>query len=245
MAPIGKDSPAAKGKGLWRRRGVRFVAIALTALLIVVVLPFAVVLYPTLKAYPETGLPAATSQLEQNRQDIAHLRRLIEVDRSFTPASKAAFTHALDLLEQRAGDLDHPGLAMAAAKAVALADNGHTNVVGLVGGYGFGAVPIRLGWFADGLFVIAAASDQSRLLGGKILEVNGRTTDALVEALRPHVEVPPISPGNLCPTSRSRPNCFLPLISQIAQKVVPTVFASWMGVWKMSRLSRTLACTNL
>ncbi|MBK5565430.1 hypothetical protein [Ensifer sp. SSB1] len=190
MAPSGKDSPAAKSKDLWRRRGFRFVAIALTALLILVVLPFAVILYPTLKPYPETELPAATSQLERNRQDIAHLRRLIEVDRSFTPASKAAFTHALDSLEQRAGDLDRPGLAMAAAKAVALADNGHTNVVGLVGGYSFGAVPIRLGWFADGLFVIAAASDQSRLLGGKILAVNGRTTDALVEALRPHVGGP-------------------------------------------------------
>ncbi|WP_152012027.1 MULTISPECIES: hypothetical protein [unclassified Bosea (in: a-proteobacteria)] len=73
---------------------------------------------------------------------------------------------------------------------MALADNGHTNVLGLVGGHGFNAVPIRLGWFADGLFVIATDEERRHLLGGQVLGVNGRATAALVEALRPYVGGP-------------------------------------------------------
>ncbi len=183
---IGKDGPAPRGKRFWRRRGVRIASTALAALLLLVVAPLAVILYPTLKTYPRSDFPAATSQLERNRQDLAHLRRLIEVDRSFSPTAQAAFTVALEVIEQRAGDLDRAGLAIAAAKAVAIADNGHTSVVGLAGGHSFNAVPIRLGWFADGLFVIAATGEQSNLLGAEILEVDGRATEALVDALRPY-----------------------------------------------------------
>ncbi|WP_457583325.1 hypothetical protein [Ensifer canadensis] len=135
-------------------------------------------------------MQAAVSQLEGNRQDLAHLRHFPDFERSFTPEAKAAFAVALSAMEQRAGDLDRAGLAMATAKAVALADNGHTNVVGLVGDRSFNAVPIRLGWFADGLFVVAAAEDQSDLLGGQILGANGKATDALVEALQPYVGGP-------------------------------------------------------
>lgn len=163
--------------------------IALIGLLILA--PLAFIAYPTLKSYPKApSVQAIVSQLDANRQDLAHLRHFPDFERSFTPEAKAAFTLALGDMEQRAADLDRAGLAMATAKAVALADNGHTNVIGLVGGRGFNAVPIRVGWFADGLFVISAAEDQRHLLGRQILGANGKTTDALVAALRPYVGGP-------------------------------------------------------
>jgi hypothetical protein len=164
---------------------------AAAALPVLVAVPLAIILYPTLKPYPKAEFPTATSQRDRNLQDLAHLRRLPEVERSFTPQSRAAFAQAVGAIEARAGELDRAGLAMAAAKAVALADNGHTNVLGLAGDQGFNAVPIRLGWFADGLFVIAADEERRDLLGGQVLGVNGRTTAALVEALRPYVGGPP------------------------------------------------------
>jgi len=173
----------------WRQRGLRLLAAA-AALLVLVAAPLAVILYPTLKPYPKASAPAAVSLRERNLQDLAHLRRLPEVERSFTAESQAAFAQAVAAIERRAGDLDRAGLAMAAAKAVALADNGHTNVLGLAGDYGFNAVPIRLGWFADGLFVIAADEDRRPLLGGQMLGVNGHAIAALVEALRPYVGGP-------------------------------------------------------
>jgi hypothetical protein len=160
------------------------------ALLALVAVPLAAILYPTLKSYPKAEFSTAASQRDRNLQDLAHLRRLPEVERSFTPQSRAEFDQAIGAIEERAGDLDRASLAMAAAKAVALADNGHSNVLGLVGGYGFNAVPIRLGWFADGLFVVAADEDRRHLLGGQVLGVNGRAIAALAEALRPYVGGP-------------------------------------------------------
>ncbi|WP_156412264.1 hypothetical protein [Bosea sp. Root483D1] len=162
----------------------------MAALLALVATPLAIILYPTLKPYPAASFPATTSQRDRNLQDLAHLRRLPEVERSFTAQSRMAFDQAIATLEPRASDLDRAGLAMAAAKAVALADNGHSNVLGLAGDHGFNAVPIRLGWFGDGLFVVAADEERRDLLGGQILGVNGRATIALVEALRPYVGGP-------------------------------------------------------
>jgi len=173
----------------WRRRGLRLLAVV-AALLAFVAITLAIILYPTLKPYPKADFPAAASHRDRNLQDLAHLRRLPEVERSFTAQSRAAFDQAIAALEPRAGDLDRADLAMAAAKAVALADNGHTNVLGLAGDQGFNAVPIRLGWFADGLFVIAADEERRDLLGGQVLGVNGRAAAALVEALRPYVGGP-------------------------------------------------------
>ncbi|WID98212.1 hypothetical protein QO058_08225 [Bosea vestrisii] len=177
-------------KRSWRRRWIRRFTIAVTGLLVLVVAPLAVILYPTLKRYSQESFPTAVSKRDRNLQDLAHLRRLPEVERSFTAENRAAFDQAIAAIEQRAGELDRAGLAMAAAKAVALADNGHTNVLGLAGDHGFNAVPIRLGWFADGLFVIAADDDRRHLLGGQVLGVNGRAIAALVEALRTYVGGP-------------------------------------------------------
>lgn len=173
----------------WRQRGLRFLA-GVAVLLALVAIPLGLILYPTLKPYPKADVPAAASQRDRNLQDLVHLRRLPEVERSFTAQSRAAFDQAIAAIELRAGELDRAGLALAAAKAVALADNGHTNVLGLAGDRGFNAVPIRLGWFADGLFVIATDEDRQRLLGGQVLGVNGRPIAALVEALRPYVGGP-------------------------------------------------------
>jgi hypothetical protein len=173
----------------WRRRGLRFLA-GMAALLALVAIPLAIILYPTLKPYPKADFATAALQRDRNLQDLAHLRRLLQVERSFTAQTRTAFDQAIAALESRAGELDRAGLAMAAAKAVAIADNGHTNVLGLAGDRGFNAVPIRLAWFADGLFVIATDEDRRHLLGGQVLGVNGRRTEALVEALRPYVGGP-------------------------------------------------------
>ena len=172
------------------RRWVKRVLIAFAAVLIVVVAPVAFVIYPTLKAYPDTDFPPANSQAEKNLQDLAHLRRLPEVERSLTSETRGAFLQALDAMEQHAADYDKAALAMGMAKAVASADNGHTNVLGLAGDYGFNAVPFRLGRFADGLFVVIAAADHRDLLGAQILAVNGRPTEEIVDELRPYVGGP-------------------------------------------------------
>ncbi|QOF73118.1 hypothetical protein IG197_08715 [Aminobacter sp. SR38] len=169
------------------RRWPKRVALAVLALLIVVVLPLGVILYPVFKSYPAAASSAGSSQADENAQDLAHLRNMQLVERSLTAETSAAFVKEVDELTARASELDRPALAMGAAKAVALAHNGHTNVLGLAGGQGFNAIPLRLGWFADGLFVVRATVGHRDLLGTQVLMANGRTPDELVAALRPYV----------------------------------------------------------
>jgi hypothetical protein len=172
------------------RSRIKRVLAGLAAVLVVVVAALAFVLYPTLKPYPETDFPPAKSRAEDNLQDLAHLRRLPDVERSFTNETRGVFVQALDAMEQQAAELDRAALAMGIAKAVASADNGHTNVLGLAGDYGFNAVPFRLGRFADGLFIITAAANHRDLLGAQILAVNGRPAEEIVDELRVYVGGP-------------------------------------------------------
>ena len=169
--------------GRWWKR----VAYVMAAFLIVVVMPLAFIMYPVFKPYPDASPATGDSLAEKNAQDLAHLRNMQLIERSFKPQTSLAFGQSLDELTAKASELDRPALAMAAAKAVALAQNGHTNVLGLAGGQGFNAVPLRLGWFADGLFVVRATSEHRDLVGAQILAVNGQSPDELVKALRPYV----------------------------------------------------------
>ncbi|PLP59248.1 hypothetical protein CYK37_12355 [Mesorhizobium loti] len=172
------------------RRWLKRIAIVLIALLILVVAPAAFIIYPTFKSYPALKFPPAVSQAEKNLQDIALLRRLPEVERSFTDQTRLAFEAAVDKLEARAPDLDRAAFAMGAAHAVALADNGHTSVGGLAGGHGFNVLPLRFGWFADGLFVVAASPDRPNFLGAQVVAMNGRAPEKMVEALHAYIGGP-------------------------------------------------------
>ncbi len=169
--------------GRWSKR----VAYVMAAFLIVVVMPLTFIMYPVLKPYPEASPATGDSLAEKNAQDLAYLRNMQMIERSFKPQTSLAFGQSLDELSAKASELDRPALAMAAAKAVALAQNGHTNVLGLAGGQGFSSVPLRLGWFADGLFVVRATTEHRDLLGAQVLTANGLTPDELVAALRPYV----------------------------------------------------------
>ncbi len=172
------------------RRWLKRIALVVVAVLILVVAPAAVILYPTFKSYPQVKFPPAASQAERNRQDLDLLQRLPEVERSFTNQTRSAFNTAMAELSARAPDLDRAGFAMGAARAVALADNGHTSVMALVGGHGFNALPVRFGWFADGLFVVAARPDQHSLLGAQLVGFEGRSPQQLLEGLRAYVGGP-------------------------------------------------------
>lgn len=167
----------------WLKRGV----LAVLAVLVVVVLPLSLILYPTFRSYPAAPPSAGDTLADKNTQDLAHLRNMPQVERSFTAETSAAFAQSVDELSTRAAQLDRPALAMGAAKAVALARNGHTNVLGLAGGQGFNAVPLRLGWFSDGLFVVRVTSEHRDLLSAQVLTANGRSPNELAEALRPYI----------------------------------------------------------
>lgn len=159
----------------------------LVALPAAVVAAAAILIYPVWRSYPEADFPAAMSAADRNGQDLDYLGRLIEIDRSFTAETRAAFGQGLDELKTRAAGLDQARLTMEVARLAAVANNGHTNVITLLDDTAFKSVPIRLGVFADGLFVVKATDENRDLLGAQVLAVNGRESDALIEALGPFI----------------------------------------------------------
>jgi hypothetical protein len=118
-------------------------------------------------------------------QDLDYLRQVPRYDRSFSPPARAAFDAQIDRLQTQAAGLDDAGLEMGASRALALADNGHTNTRGVLLGQGLNAIPVRLAWFSDGLFVVRAKAPE--LLGARVMAIEGRSPDDLSLALRPYV----------------------------------------------------------
>lgn len=148
---------------------------------------FAYLMYPASETYPEAHYPQATTAAEQNRQDLDYLKPFAEIDRSFSKERRAQFGSSLAALIDRADALSKAQLTMEVARLAALADNGHTNVRSLTSANDFPALPVRLGWFADGLFIVAAEAPQRDLLGAQVLAIDGQEPAGLLKALRPFI----------------------------------------------------------
>lgn len=172
------------------RRWALRVTLTLVALLAVVFVGLALLMHPVWRSYPEADFPAAASAAEGNGQDLDYLWHLPKIDRSFTAETSAAFVTGLAALKARADDLGQAQLTMEVARLVALANNGHTNVITLLDDSAFKSVPVRLGVFADGVFVVKAAGENRDLLGARVLAVNGRESEALIASLQPFVGGP-------------------------------------------------------
>ena len=116
------------------------------------------------KLYGEAGTK------EQARlEDIEFLRKLPDIDRSFTEASLEAFKSELDTLEERVADISDAEFSLAIAHAVANSDNGHTNISqrGLIAKNN--RLPIRTYWFDGHLHIVRSHPDYADLLGAEVL----------------------------------------------------------------------------
>lgn len=153
-------------------------------LLAIPVIAAALLMYRVWRPYPEPHYPPPASQEEANRQDLDYLRKLADFDPSFTPVTRAEFLSRLDALMPAAANFDRARLAVEVARLTALADNAHTNAHIYFGTGSFTSLPIRLGTFTDGLFVVKARQDHSDLLGGQLVAVDGRPIGEVLAALR-------------------------------------------------------------
>jgi hypothetical protein len=152
----------------------------------------AFILYPeVLKSPPAAAYRTPANAAEANLQDIDYLEQIVALDRSFSPDAMAAFSTGVAELKSRAASLSPAQLEMEASRLMALADNGHTCVRGVSNGVSLNSLPIRIYRFEEGYFVVKARPELADLLGARVTAINGRTPDALVEALRPFVGGPP------------------------------------------------------
>jgi hypothetical protein len=140
-----------------------------------------------LASLPLPSRPAPHDRAEANLQDLEDLRLLPGIDRSFSPAAKAAFLKGVDALSAQAAALSPAGMEMAVSRLVALAGNGHTTVSLSQRASQFGRIPVRFGWFADGLYVVQGLPAFADLLGAQVLAIDGHRVECALSAVRPFI----------------------------------------------------------
>ncbi|MEL6688006.1 MAG: hypothetical protein AAFP97_10345 [Pseudomonadota bacterium] len=117
--------------------------------------------------------PKPTSAAEARDQDFDYLLTLTEIDRSFSPEAAKQFQ---TLLQTQREDLTASPEAdfLAMAEAVALADNGHTNLTYSPLWHDFASIDLRFSLFADGIFITEAAQAHAALIGQRAVALDNR-----------------------------------------------------------------------
>jgi len=132
---------------------------------------------------PRNHFPIPANALEAQRQDIEQFSRLLAMDRACSPAACAETKRQIARLKAERAPLDSGTFRVALMRIAALADNGHTSIDDKEDSWP-NYVPLRVMWFADGLYVLRAKSAYADLLGARVDTIDGRGTLEVLAALK-------------------------------------------------------------
>jgi hypothetical protein len=175
-----------------RRKKILLAAIALAALGIALGAKPAVEAALTWRFQPEPralDFPAPKERAEAVRQDLETLGQLPDLDRSFSAEARDRFQDERAKLLAAAATLSPQALEMQVSRLTAIADNGHTTVGRRL--RRLPRIPVRMMWFAEGLYVVRADEANARLVGARVERINGKTPEELLADLAPYVSGPP------------------------------------------------------
>ncbi len=136
---------------------------------------------------PEADYPKPRDPAEARRQDLDHLARLPEFDRSFSEDEAAQFAAHITELRDQAAALSEAGFVMGVAKAAAITENGHTNLGLRALGTTLNSLPVRFFWFGDGLHIVRARAGVADLIGARVVAYDGEAPEALLLGLDPYI----------------------------------------------------------
>jgi hypothetical protein len=132
---------------------------------------------------PRASYPAPASTLEAQRQDLDYFAKAMALDRSFSPAARAAAEARVAALKSLPEAMPSPKLHVALMQVMALADNGHSRV-GATAAEGTLILPLRVTSFAEGFYVMRAAAPYSDMLGGRVESIDGMAFDQVLLRLK-------------------------------------------------------------
>lgn len=117
---------------------------------------------------------------ESQLQDIEYLSLFPDYDQSFdTQMKRDFFFLQLDQLKSKL-PVTEAAFEMEIAKALAYADNGHTNISAGARARRLNNIPLRFYWFKEGLYTILAREGYEEILGKRILTLNGIPPEELL-----------------------------------------------------------------
>ena len=105
---------------------------------------------------------------------------------AFFYTSETAFRAAADALEEAVPDLTDAEVTIGMMRLAALIGDAHTSV-DPSRQMTFHRFPLRLKWFDDGVYVVAAGRDYASLVGARLVAVEGQDAGEVLEAVRPVV----------------------------------------------------------
>jgi hypothetical protein len=122
---------------------------------------------------PSADYPKPASALDAQHQDLDYFRKVLALDRSFSPSARAAAEQRIVALQQLPKALPQQKLHVALMQTMALADNGHTRMRSSISGRTVLMAPVRLARFAEGFFVMRAKAPYRDMLGGRVEMIDG------------------------------------------------------------------------
>ena len=117
------------------------------------------------------ALPAAALRAAPGPADVAAARTYVERDQAYAPAARTEALRRVAALPRLTRAPARFELEVAAIAA--LAGNGHSALLPPQWPSRYRRSPVHFGLFADGLYVVSAPPDRARLVGRRVLRING------------------------------------------------------------------------
>lgn len=135
---------------------------------------------------------AATAAIGQTRDarwlaDLEALRAFILATHPdpFTRTPREVFERRVEDVGVKIPALSDAQVAVELAGLIATLNDGHSTFDLTQPGAGVRRYPLAIRWFSDGLFVTAAPERAARLIGAKVVSINGHSAGEAYEAVRP------------------------------------------------------------
>lgn len=109
--------------------------------------------------------------------------------RPFHALTEEAWRREIDAVRDQIPDLTEAGVVFETQRLLALLGEGHTQLLWQRGSVPLTVYPLRLQWFADGLFVVGAPADGPPVLGAELLGIGRFETSELDNRIRPYLSV--------------------------------------------------------
>ena len=133
---------------------------------------------------PQDGMDAS-----KWHEDLAILREQMPENHGnlFHAMTREQFNGALDALEQALPGLTTGQVTVGIMRLVAMVNDGHTRV--RQESLGNHILPVRLHFFADGLYVVSAEKTHAAIVGGKVEKIGLMSAEDAYAAVRPLISV--------------------------------------------------------
>lgn len=132
-----------------------------------------------------TATPPVKLSPDQMREDLAYLRaQWAPRELSFSDPQRETFKQVVDEAIAKVETSSLADFALDVMRAVAIPRNGHT--AALVGRL-LGDLPVRMWWFADGLYVLSAHPSHVNLLGARVDKLGTLSPDKALAKIAPYI----------------------------------------------------------